>query len=519
MPVTKIFDASRPLLPEILALHEKWHASKPAIRFGGEMHSWTNLGENTNKVAHGLHAQGLKKNDTVAVLMGNCLETVEILIGILKAGCVSVPINLSITDDAIQRMLQDADVKAVFVTPDQQLRLTDILQKSQLTGKIHCFTTGQADETWQSYVDWKSAFPATPLDIDLSPDDPLNIIYSSGTTGQPKGILHTHQTRLDWAYDLAIALRYHGGAKTLCNLSLYSNISWVMLLCTLLAGGTLIIDDGFEAGRTLALIERHGVTHTAMVPVQFQRIVAHENFIKSDKSYMQAMMSCGSPLYTELKQQILESFPCGIIELYGLTEGVITTLAPEDAVGKLSSVGKPLIGTDIRLIGDDDRPVGAGESGEIVSRGRITMPGYHNREDASKEAVWKDEQGKTWLRTGDLGKLDEDGFLYIVDRKKDMIISGGQNIYPADIEAIIVQHKSVTGAAVIGIPHPDWGETPFAYLEVTADTPTSDELLSWINENVGKRQRLAGVKIVAELPRNPNGKILKRELREQHQAG
>ena len=285
------------------------------------------------------------------------------------------------------------------------------------------------------------------------------------------------------------------------------------MLCTLLAGGTLVIHERFDAAGFLDTVERERITHTAMVPIQFQRVIEAQALSPRDVSSMHAMMSCGSPLHEGLKRAIFEVFPCGIIELYGLTEGIITTLDPEDAEGRWSSVGKPLIGTDIRIVGDDDRPVAVGIAGEIVSRGRITMPGYWRRDDANADARWVDEEGTVWLRSGDIGHLDSKGFLYIVDRKKDMILSGGQNIYPQDIEAVLVTHELIQDAAVIGAPSARWGETPLALVVPRNDRLSMEELLAWANQRLGRQQRLAACIAVAELPRNPNGKILKRELR------
>jgi acyl-CoA synthetase (AMP-forming)/AMP-acid ligase II len=315
--------------------------------------------------------------------------------------------------------------------------------------------------------------------------------------------------------DLAQALRYHGAARTLVTLPLYSNISWVMLLCTLVPGGTLILQDGFDTGAALEAIQAEAVTHTAMVPLQYQRLLDDPRFAQTDVSSMQAMMSCGSPLHAGLKERVLDAFPCGVIELYGLTEGVITTLDPEDARERLDSVGRPLVGTDIEIVDDADRILGPDADGEIVARGRITMPGYHGRPDADEEATFIDPEGRAWLRTGDLGRRDADGFLRIVGRKKDMILSGGQNIYPADIETVLLTHEAVLDAAVIGVESPEWGERPLAVIERAAD---ADEdplvIMEWLNARIGRRQRVVGIEVVDELPRNPNGKILKRTLRE-----
>jgi acyl-CoA synthetase (AMP-forming)/AMP-acid ligase II len=435
---------------------------------------------------------------------------------VLKSGGVVVPLNLSITDAAVVAMLADSAVVAVIAS-DEQCRRVETL-RSQLPGLLSGGCVGcdapDAAGSWHEYRAWRdSQSPDLPV-VALVDDDECNIIYSSGTTGLPKGIVHTHRRRLDWAYDLAIALRYHCGARTLCSLGLYSNISWAGFLCTLLAGGTVVVMRAFEPRALLETVERERITHGAMVPLQFQRILEHPEFDRFDVSSLRSLMCCGSPLAGPLKAQVVQRMRCELIELYGLTEGLITTLAPEDVERKLASVGKPLPGTDIRILGPDDRDVPIGESGEIVGRGRIVMAGYHARPDANAEATFVDEQGRRWLRTGDIGRLDEEGFLYIVDRKKDMILSGGQNIYPADIESVMQGHPDVAEVAVIGVPSERWGETPLA---VVVPRPGAGRdaaaLAAWTNERVGRQQRISGVAWRDSLPRNANGKILKRELR------
>jgi acyl-CoA synthetase (AMP-forming)/AMP-acid ligase II len=225
-------------------------------------------------------------------------------------------------------------------------------------------------------------------------------------------------------------------------------------------------------------------------------------------------MCCGSPLPVAVKRRVRDRLDCNLIELYGLTEGIVAVLAPEDFERKIESVGKPIPGQDIRIVGADDREAARAHEGEIVGFGRLVMEGYHNRADATSEATWIDPDGKRWLRTGDIGRLDEEGFLYVVDRKKDMIISGGQNIYPADIEAVMHEHPAVAEVAVIGVPDTTWGETPLAVVVARAgQSATAQQLVQWTNDRVGKQQRIRGVVFRDSLPRNPNGKILKRELR------
>ena len=348
----------------------------------------------------------------------------------------------------------------------------------------------------------------------LAGSDLCNIIYSSGTTGEPKGIVHTHATRLLWAYDLSLALRYHSGARTLIVTGLYSNISWAALLCTFLSGGTLVLRDVFDPADALATIARERITHTAMVPVQYRRILEDPAFDAADRSSLQAMMCVGSQLPVAIKARLFEAFPCGIIEVYGSTEGIITSQAPEEAPGRLASVGRPLPGLDLRILDADDRPLGVGESGEVVGRSRFAMLGYWKLPEATASAMWIDDEGNSWLRTGDIGRLDEEGYLYIVDRKKDLILSGGQNIYPADIETELMKHPDVIECAVIGVPSETWGESPLALVVVRdPKSNTGETMRAWLNARVGKQQRVVTVELRDNLPRNPVGKILKRELR------
>ncbi|WP_262689649.1 class I adenylate-forming enzyme family protein [Kordiimonas aestuarii] len=499
------FDTSAPLLPEILSLHGKWKDSKPALVCEEQVVSWHQFEDNTNRIANALIETGISRGAMVGVVMSNGIAMVEVLVGIMKSGACSVPINLSVSDEALEAMLNDADISALFCTTDQQTRLQPYL-------KSHPDVLTVSDTALAAFSkDADTNLPAPGL----TGDDPLNVIYSSGTTGMPKGILHVHQGRRDWAYDLAIALRYHSAAKTLFTIGLYSNISWVGMLCTLLSGGTMVIAPKFDAHDVLQTIQDRGITHFAMVPIQYQRLMEVPGQADFDLSSIEAVMSCGSPLHATLKETLFKRLgPKAVIELFGLTEGVITTLDPEDAEGRMASVGKPLIGTDIKIIGDDDREVPPGQSGEIVGCGRIVMPGYLNRPDATIEATWTDETGKGWLRTGDIGQLDDQGYLYIVDRKKDMILSGGQNIYPQDIEAVLIKHEAVNDVAVIGIPSERWGETPLAIVVPEAGSNLdSVALANWANALLGRQQRISGVTLTDALPRNPNGKILKRELR------
>jgi acyl-CoA synthetase (AMP-forming)/AMP-acid ligase II len=419
------FSRRDPLLPEILSLHGRWRRSKEAVVCGEERLSWGAFDQRLNQVAHAARAAGLTEGDRAAVLMSNGLPMLEILFGLMKAGVTSVPLNLSVEEDALANMMADAGAKALFCTSDQAARTDQHDCLSAAAEKCVKVVADGPRAGWTDYAAWRAAASTAPHETQPQPDTPLNIIYSSGTTGLPKGIVHTQRGRKDWASDLSIALRYHGGARTLVTIGLYSNISWVSMLCTAMAGGTLVIEPGFDSARFWQVVDAERITHTSMVPLQFSKVLEAEPEA-ADGSSLSAMMSAGSPLFPDLKRDLLDRFGPAIIELYGLTEGVITTLEPEEAAGRLSSVGQPLLGTDIKILSEDDAELTMDAPGEIVASGRIVMPEYWNRPEATRDAEWRAPDGSVWLRTGDIGHVDRDGFLYIVDRKKDMILSGGK---------------------------------------------------------------------------------------------
>jgi long-chain acyl-CoA synthetase len=512
------FDTSPLLLPDLIAHHGRWRASQPALWCGVDRRSWREFDLATLRVANGLRALGLTKGARLGVLMSNSIAMVELMFGAARAGVSVVPINVAVPDTAVRAMLDDSGASAIAASGEHCARV-DAVDAASGPGAARVRIGVGAPSTggWIEYADWLASQGEVPL-ANLGPEDECNIIYSSGTTGLPKGIVHSHGCRMNWANDLALALRYHSGAVTVCSIGLYSNIMWVSMLATMLVGGTLVVMPAFSPAALFDEIERRRVTHGAFVPVQLQRLLDADPESRELGS-LQTLMCCGSPLPPTLKRAVPARLGCDLIELYGLTEGLVTTLDPEHLERHIESVGKPIPGQQLQLVGADDQPVAAGEAGEVVGLGRLTMQGYHNRPDATAEATWVDPEGRRWLRTGDIGRLDDEGFLHIVDRKKDLIISGGQNIYPADIEAVLCQHPQVQEVAVIGVPSDRWGETPLALVVPRSGEPGPEAaLLEWVNARLGRQQRVSALRFVGSLPRNPNGKVLKRELRREHSS-
>jgi acyl-CoA synthetase (AMP-forming)/AMP-acid ligase II len=325
---------------------------------------------------------------------------------------------------------------------------------------------------------------------------------------------------------------YGPDAVTLISTPLYSNTTLVSFFPGLALGGSVVLMAKFDAAEFLALSQRHRVTHAMLVPVQYQRVMDAPELAATDLSSYQMKFCTSAPFSAALKRRVLDRWPGGLVEYYGMTEGGGTcVLAAHLFPNKLHTVGIPAPEHDIRLIDDNGREVARGEVGEVVGWSPFAvMTGYHGQPGKTAEAEWFDESGRRFIRTGDVGRFDSDGFLTLLDRKKDMIISGGFNVYPSDLEAILTQHAAVAEAAVVGVSSAQWGETPVAFVvsrfaadsrsraDPRASTVSAEEIRSFVNERVGKTQRLSALEIVASLPRSPIGKVLKRELRAAYEA-
>ena len=511
------FQSQSPLLPELLELHAKWQQRKPAIVMDDESLSWREYVDRLNQVANGLIAAGLKKGDRVAVLMDNSIEALEVMFGIIKAGGVTVPLNLTVNVDGIAGMLKDAGVRAIFISSDYRGLANRALSSVDGLLQDGLFVVGAGHDHWIEYSGWRDQQFVTDPSVRVQADDLCNIIYSSGTTGLPKGIVHTHRPRLEWGIDLGRVLSAGPYCRVLITVGVYSNFSWGGIMMALAIGGTIYVHSGFSAKASLECIHNDCITHLLMVPIQYQRMWEVEGFSDYDLSSLRGLLSAGSPLFPELKEKMFDSVGDAVVEIYGLTEGFLTHIEGQEARNRLESVGVPYPGSDMKIIDDEGIEVKANVTGEIVGRSPYLMTEYFNRQEATREVMWTCPDGRVWLRTGDLGVIDEDGFLYIVGRKKDMIISGGQNIYPIDIESVLITHPEVNDCAVIGIPDEKWGETPVAIVVAEPDIELDTGAVKlWLNENVGKRQKVKSVKLRADLPRNPNGKVLKRELRDEY---
>jgi acyl-CoA synthetase (AMP-forming)/AMP-acid ligase II len=501
-------------VPDLIAAHAHARPDAPALVCGDELWNYAALSAAMDRVAATLQRDGAKPGDTIATCAFACNAYVVLFFGALRAGLAVAPLAPSSTPAQIAGMTADAGARHLFLDAANAQAVG-----TELTGgRVQRIRLDDSPGDVR-LADWLMPAGAKPAPVTIEPSAPFNIIYSSGTTGTPKGIVQSHAMR--WGQvRRAEAAGYGTDCVTLIATPLYSNTTLVVVIPTLARGGTLVLLPKFDCGHYLALAERHHATHTMLVPVQYQRLMAWPEFHGHDLSSFRFKACTSAPFRAELKAEVLRRWPGELTEYYGMTEGGGSTiLYCRQHPTKLHTVGQPAEGHDIRLIDDAGRelPRGPDVIGEVVGRSSSMMNGYHNQPDKTREAEWFDAQGRRFIRTGDVGRIDADGFLILMDRRKDMVISGGFNIYPSDLEAELRQHPAVADVAVVGVPSEQWGETPVAFVVRRAGHDDQPDMLKhWLNERVGKTQRLADLKLIDELPRSAIGKVLKRELRDAY---
>jgi acyl-CoA synthetase (AMP-forming)/AMP-acid ligase II len=506
-------------LPALVQQHAQAAPDKAALRCGDANVTYREFDALIDRAAAALQRDGLQPRDVIAVCAPTSIEYVALFIGALRAGLAVAPLAPGSTPQQLAAMIADSDARIALL----DAATADALAAEPWPDGVDHVRLGSAGTAAKAtaFADWLAQPGARPAPVTIDPAWPFNLIYSSGTTGTPKGIVQAHAMR--WAHiQRAAASGYGPDAVTLIATPLYSNTTLVCLIPSLAYGGSVVLMPKFDAAAYLQLAEKHHATHTMLVPVQYQRLMARPDFDQHDLSAFRFKFCTSAPFHAELKADVLARWPGALVEYYGMTEGGGTCILQAHLhPTKLHTVGQPAEGHDIRLIDEEGHEVPPGASGEVVGRSPGMMTGYHKQPQKTAEAEWHDAQGRRYIRTGDVGRFDEDGFLSLHDRRKDMIISGGFNIYPSDLEAVLRRHPLVADAAVIGIASPEWGETPVAcVVQRTGAMPPADAeaIREWVNAQVGRTQRLAAIRFIDELPRSAIGKILKRELRDSWPA-
>ena len=513
-PIAAPFEKDFGVIADQVRAHAKRDPNHLALVDKTASVTYAQLDAMMDRVAAALKRDGIKPQQAIAICAYSSVHYAAIFLGALRAGVVVAPLAPGSTPEQLQGMLTDADAKILFTeeATGEAVKAAEALNIKRVSL--------DGSPVGQQLKDWVAPAGTTFKEVKPKPDWAFNIIYSSGTTGTPKGIVQPHKMR--WAHVRrgGDAYQYGPGGTTILATPLYSNTTLVVFFPTIAWGGTVVLMPKFDAKGYLELAQKHRVTHTMLVPVQYSRIMAVPEFDSFDLSSFKFKFCTSAPFGAALKADILKRWPGGLVEFYGMTEGGGTCILEAHAYpNKLHTVGKPAEGHDIRLIDEHGKVVPQGEMGEVVGKSVSMMSGYHQQPGKTRDAEWYSPEGERFIRTGDVGRFDEDGFLTLMDRKKDMIISGGFNIYPSDLEAVMRQHAAVADVAVVGVPSEAWGETPVAYVVKKPGEPITEQALQdWFAQQVGKTQRVSAVHFIDELPRSAIGKVLKRELRDKHVA-
>lgn len=507
----------RPLsLPAVLAGHARWSPGKEAVVWEGGRRTWGELGDRVGRVAGALLEEGLAPGDRVSVLLDNSPELLELILGTIQAGGVVAPLSPLASPPALAAMIDKARPRILLAGADL---VTDDLRRAP-----RLMAVGGAADGWEEYEDWlAAAAPRGPLETyDLAA--PVSVVYTSGTTGTPKGMVHSHFARLCYPLGLGHVLSIDGSSRAVLTTPMYHNGTWTTMLPALYAGGAVLIMPKFSPARFREVVREEGGTHAFMVPTQLAMVVGDDPRPVEDLRGMEVIMCSGQPLSSATFEAVRERLPfLRFCEMYGMGEGFMTYADGADyARGKTGSVGLPIVplDTDVRIIGEDDRELGPGEVGEIVGASSLLMSGYLDDPESTEASTWRDADGRPYIRSGDLGRLDEDRYLYVVGRKKDVIISGGVKVHSAEIGGVFAEHPDVSDAVAIGIPHDKWGETPLLLVVAREGASASaGEIMEWGNQRLGKAERVSAVEFRDAFPRNALEKVLRRELRAGYWAG
>ncbi|WP_026404851.1 long-chain-fatty-acid--CoA ligase [Actinomadura rifamycini] len=512
-----------PGLTEILRERARSHPDRIAYIAGDARITYADFDRRVDRVAAALAEAGVGAGDRVAILDKNSLEYAEQLFGAARIGAVQVPVNYRLAPDEVAYIVNNARAK-VFIVGPEFVPVLDAV-RDRLEHTTHAVVIDGADgHAHVDYAAWVNAAPDAVADAEIATSDVFVQLYSSGTTGRPKGVMLTHDNFLAGLPMVKDAWYVDESSVLMVAMPMYHVAGNVLTVCAVHEGITGVIAREPDPTLIARAIEEHRVTHIFLVPVLLQFMQLIPEVAEADLSSLRLLIYGASPISEEVLRGAMRMLPnSGFMQVYGLTEttGAITMLPPEDHdpdgpnTHRLRSAGLPNTVTELRIVdpaSGEEQP--AGQVGEILCRTPQNMKGYWELPDATSAAL----PGEGWFRTGDVGYLDEDGYLYMHDRVKDMIISGGENIYPAEVENALMSHPDVTDCAVIGVPHEKWGETPKAIVVLSADVSEQD-LIDFCRERLAHFKCPSSVERRDEIPRNPTGKILKRELRAPYWEG
>ena len=505
---------------DITRVQAKVRPDAVAMTLHGKTSTFAQLDEAANRVANALIAMGVRPDDRIAVYGANSDRYMEVFFGCVKARATLVGVNARLAPTEVAYVLDDCQAKVVVVGSHFYGAAAQALAHANV--KPHLIALNDGHDTWQGYQDWKASAPANDPNLVADGTDDVVQLYTSGTTGLPKGVQITDVNYMRF-FDYGIGAqwaKYEAGDAVLIAMPMFHVAGINSAILAIAQGANAVILENVDPVEILRLIPAEKVKHAFFVPAVINILLQVNAKIPTDFSALERVFYGASPIAEELLVQAQAVFGCSFTQLYGMTEslGAGTFLSPEDHVparGKLRSCGKAWPGFEIECRRDDGSACEVGEVGEIAMRSETIMKGYYNRPDATTEAV---RDG--WLYTGDAGFFDVEGFLFIHDRVKDMIVTGGENVYPAEVENAVYGHPSVADVAVVGVPDEKWGEAVKAIVVLKPDAEADAlDIIAWTKARIAGYKVPKSVDFISELPRNPSGKILRRELREPYWAG
>lgn len=482
--------------------------NKAAVIFKETRISYSDLNGRANRLAHALLGMGIRKGDKLALLMTNRPAMIEAVFACAKTGAVSVSLNFRLAEPEIAYILEHSKCTTLIFGKEFSTVAANLKKAGTRIERWIC--TDETNGEYEHYEAVLQGQPATNPGLSVVPEDDSSMIYTSGTTGRPKGVLRTHRTNLWAIMNTVVEMSYRTPDTELYTVPLFNVGMFNFVLPNLVTGCTLVAMEKFDVPAILSAIQKERVNRIFMVPTMWNMLINHPGIADFDLSSLEVIASGAESMPMELKTKLMTTFPgVRIWEVYGLSEGGKAFLRPEYAKTKNGSVGVGGFTNHVMVLDDLGNPVAPGEVGEVVVRSPGLLKEYFQNPEATASAL-KDG----CLYTGDLGRFDEDGFLYIVDRKKDMIISGGENIYPKELEEVLYRHPAIFEASVIGVPDPNWGEKVLAAVRVKpGQSMTANEVIDFCQLHLASYKKPRVVKFMDELPRNPSGKVLKTELR------
>ncbi|ADG07298.1 acyl-CoA synthetase [Kyrpidia tusciae] len=517
MTDTWVRRARRHTIGDTLRRSRLRHPDKPALKWKDEEVTYRELDERVNRLANGLLAAGVEKGDRIAMLSKNCLDFAVVWFAVARAGAVFVPINFMLGAEEVRYILEHSQSAGFFVAPDLLETAEKAVEGLDFVRYRGLVDTPESRGPWRSVADWSAGQPETEPDVDIDDGDVVNILYTSGTESRPKGAMLTHRSLIAEYVSGIIDGELTAEDRIIHALPLFHSAQFHVLLGPqIYLGAWGVIVEGAAPELVMETVSRERVTQLFCPPTVWISLLRHPRFDEYDLSSLQKCYYGAAIMPVEVLKELTRRLPgARFWNAYGQTEvaPLAMILRPEDQLRKPGAAGKPCINVESKIVDDEGREVPPGTVGEIVHRTPHAMIGYYNDPEKTAAAF---EDG--WFHSGDLGVMDEDGYFTVVDRKKDMIKTGGENVASREVEEAIYQHPGVAEVAVIGVPHPYWIEAVTAVVVPKAGSRlTEEELIAFC------RERLAGFKvpkfvvITEALPKNPSGKILKRQLRDVYQ--